>query len=39
MKPGSVAHSYNPSSWEVEAGESLQVQGQPGLKKKKKKLK
>ena len=26
-----VAYAFNPSTWEAEAGESLRVQGQPGL--------
>ena len=26
-----VPHTFNPSTWETEAGESLCVQGQPGL--------
>jgi hypothetical protein len=26
-----VAHSFNPSTWEVKAGGSLGAQGQPGL--------
>lgn len=30
-----MVHSYNSSTWEVEAGKSLQVQGQPGIKKSK----
>lgn len=28
---GMVAHVCHPSTWEAEVGESLQVQGQPGL--------
>ena len=26
-----VAHAFNPSTWEAEAGGSLSVQDQPGL--------
>jgi hypothetical protein len=26
-----VVHTFTPSTWEAEAGESLRVQGQPGL--------
>ena len=29
-----VAHTFNPSSWEAEAGKSQWVQGQPGLQRK-----
>ena len=29
--PGVVAHAFNLSTWEAEAGRSLRVQGQPGL--------
>ena len=32
-EPGMVAHAYNPSTWEAEAGESVQVRDQPGLQK------
>ena len=26
-----VVHAFNPSTWEAEVGESLQIRGQPGL--------
>ena len=29
-----VAHIFNPSTWETEAGGLLGVQGQPGLQRK-----
>ena len=28
-----VAHTFNPSNWEAEAGRSLRVRGQPGLQR------
>ena len=29
-----VAHAFNPSPWEAEAGGSLRVRGQPGVQNK-----
>lgn len=31
LAAGAVVHTFNLSIWEAEAGESLWVQGQPGL--------